>query len=143
MDVFVIITYAITLLWASQVVLVVKNPPANAGDIRGTGLIPGSGRSYGEGTGNPLQYSCLENPMDRGTCWATVQRIVESQRDGHHWNDLAHTYTTLKLLQYFLSKNVISVNILHGINYIFIYIFYLFLFMYFIYIVIIYTELIR
>ena len=84
MDVFVIITYAITLLWASQVVLVVKNPPANAGDRRGTGLIPGSGRSYGEGTGNPLQYSCLENPMDRGTCWATVQRIVESQRDGHH-----------------------------------------------------------
>ena len=42
---------------------VVKNPPANAGD---TGLIPGSGRSSGEGNGNPLQYSCLDNPMDRG-----------------------------------------------------------------------------
>ena len=46
-----------------QVALVVKNPPANAGDL---GLIPGSGRSPGEGNGNPLQYSCLENPMDQG-----------------------------------------------------------------------------
>ena len=79
MDVFVIITYAITLLWASQVVLVVKNPPANAGDRRGTGLIPGSGRSYGEGTGNPLQYSCLENPMDRGTWQATVHEVTKSR----------------------------------------------------------------
>ena len=52
-------------LWASQVVLVVKNPPANAGDVRDTGLIPGSGRSSGGGYGNPLWYSCLENPMDR------------------------------------------------------------------------------
>ena len=51
---------------ASQVVLVVKNPPANAGDVRDVGLIPGWGRSPGEGHGNPLQYSCLENPMDRG-----------------------------------------------------------------------------
>ena len=49
---------------ASQVVLVVKNPPANMGDIRDTGSIPGLGRSPGEGTSNPLQYSCLENPMD-------------------------------------------------------------------------------
>ena len=46
--------------------LVVKNPPANTGDIRDTGLIPGLGRSSGEGSGNPLQYSCLENPMDKG-----------------------------------------------------------------------------
>ena len=51
---------------ASQVVLVVKNPPANAGDIRDTGLIPGSGMSPGGGHGNRLQFSCLENPMDRG-----------------------------------------------------------------------------
>ena len=58
--------------WASQVALVVKNPPANAGDIRDMGSIPGSGRSPGEGHGNPLQYSCLENPMDRGAWWATV-----------------------------------------------------------------------
>ena len=47
---------------ASQMVLVVKNLPANAGDARDMGLIPGSGRSLGEGNGNPLQYSCLENP---------------------------------------------------------------------------------
>ena len=48
----------------SQMVLVVKNMPANAGDIRDAGLIPGWGRSLGGGSGNPLQYSCLENPMD-------------------------------------------------------------------------------
>ena len=47
---------------ASQVVLMVKNPPANAGDVREAGLIPGWGRSPGEGHGNPLQYSCLQNP---------------------------------------------------------------------------------
>ena len=51
---------------ASQVVLVVKNPPANAGDVRDVGSIPGSGRSLGGGNGNPLQYFCMENPMDRG-----------------------------------------------------------------------------
>ena len=50
---------------ASQVVLVVKNPPANAGDVRDLGSSPGSGRSPGGGHGNPLQYSCLENSMDR------------------------------------------------------------------------------
>ena len=54
------------ILWAFQVVLVVKNPLANAGDIRDMGSIPGSGRSPGEGNGNLLQYSCLENPMDTG-----------------------------------------------------------------------------
>ena len=54
---------------------VIKNPPANAGDV---GLIPGSGRSPGEGHGNPIQYSCLENPMDRGAWWATVHRVSKS-----------------------------------------------------------------
>ena len=49
----------------SQVVLVVWNPPANAGDVRDMGLIPGMERFPGEGNGNPIQYSCLENPMDR------------------------------------------------------------------------------
>ena len=53
--------------WASQVAIVVKNPPANAGDTRGMGLIPGLGRSPGKGNGHSLQYSCLGNPMDRGT----------------------------------------------------------------------------
>ena len=57
-----------------QLVLVVKNPPANAGDIRDTGSIPGSGKSPGEGNGNPLQYSCLENPTERGAWWATVHQ---------------------------------------------------------------------
>ena len=51
--------------WPSQVALVVKKPPANAGDTRDAGLIPGLGRFPGGGHGNPLQYSCLENPMDR------------------------------------------------------------------------------
>ena len=53
-------------VWAFQVVLVVKNLPANAGDVRGVGSIPGSGRSPGGGNGNPFQYSCLKKPMDKG-----------------------------------------------------------------------------
>ena len=57
---------------------VVKNPPANAGNIRDVGFIPGLGRSPGGGHGNPLQYSCLENPMDRGAWQATVYRVAES-----------------------------------------------------------------
>ena len=65
-------------LESSQVALVVKNPPANAVDVRGKGLIPGSGRSPGEEHGNPLQYPCLENPMDRGVWWATAHRVANS-----------------------------------------------------------------
>ena len=61
---------------ASQVALVVKNLPANAGDIRDMGSIPGLGRSPGGGYSNPLQYSYLENPMDRGVWWATVHRVT-------------------------------------------------------------------
>ena len=63
---------------ASQVVLVVKTLPANAGDIRDTGLILGSGRSLGGGHDNPLQYSCLESHMDLGAWQATVHRVAES-----------------------------------------------------------------
>ena len=63
----------------SQVVLVVKNLPANAGEIRDAGSILGWGRSPGGGNGNPLQYSCLENPMDRGTWWATVHGVAKSR----------------------------------------------------------------
>ena len=59
-------------MWASQVALVVQNLPASAGDVRDMGSIPGSGRSPGEGHGNSLQHSCLENPVDRGAWWATV-----------------------------------------------------------------------
>ena len=58
--------------------LVIKNPPTNTGDIRGTGSIPDSGRSPGGGHGNHLQYSSLENPMDRGAWWATVHRVAKS-----------------------------------------------------------------
>ena len=57
----------------------VKNLPANAGDTGDTDSIPGSGRSPGVGNGNPLQYSCLENPMDRGVWHATVHGITKSQ----------------------------------------------------------------
>ena len=58
---------------------VVKNPPASAGDARDAGLIPGLGRSPRGGNGNPLQYSCLENPTDRGAWWATVHGVAKSQ----------------------------------------------------------------
>ena len=63
-------------LGASQVVTVVKTPPANAGDLRDVGSIPGWGGSPGGGNGNPLQYSYLENPMDRGTWQATVHGVA-------------------------------------------------------------------
>ena len=59
--------------------LVVKNPPANAGDIRDEDSIPGLGRSPGEGHGNALQYSCLENPMDRGAWWAIAPGVAKSE----------------------------------------------------------------
>ena len=62
-----------------QMALVVKNLPANVGDIRDSGSIPGSGRSHGGGNGNLLQYSCLENTVDRGAWWATVHGVVKSQ----------------------------------------------------------------
>ena len=62
---------------ASQVTLMVKNPSVNAGEIRNTGWIPGLGKSPGEGHGNPLQYSCPDNPMDRGAQWATVHGVAK------------------------------------------------------------------
>ena len=65
------------VFWVSQVALVVKNWPVSAGDLRDAGLISGSGRSPGGGHGNPLQYSYLENPMDRGPWRATVQGATE------------------------------------------------------------------
>ena len=58
-----------------------KNLPANTGDVRDAGSIPGSGRSPGEGNGNLPQYSCLENPMDRGAWKATVNRVTKSSAD--------------------------------------------------------------
>ena len=77
--------------WVSQVALVTKLPPANAGDIWDAVLIPGLGRSPGRGHGNPLQYSCLENPMDRGAWWATVHRVAKNQTWLKWLNAHAHT----------------------------------------------------
>ena len=76
---------------ASQMLLVVKNLPAIAGDPRGVGSILGSGRSAGGGHGNLLQYSCLENPMDRGAWEATVHRVSKS-RTQLKWLSM-HTWT--------------------------------------------------
>ena len=70
------------------------NPPPSAGGIRDVGLVPGSGRSPGEGNGNPLQYSCLENPMDRGAWWATVHGVTKGQTPH------THTYTHTSVCQY-------------------------------------------
>ena len=72
-----IYTHAFT--GASQVPLVVKNPSANAGDVRDMGSIPGLGRSLREGNGYPFRDSCLENPMDRGAWQATVHGVAKSQ----------------------------------------------------------------
>ena len=66
----------------------VKNPPANAGDKRDAGLIPGSGRSPREGKGNPLQYSCWENSMDREAWWDGVHRVAKESDTTEH----AHTH---------------------------------------------------
>ena len=74
-----IVTYS--NVGASQVVLVVNNPPINTADIREMGSIPGSESSPGGGNGNPLQYSCLEKLMDKGAWWAT--QSIGSRRVGH------------------------------------------------------------
>ena len=74
-------------MWGFQVVLVVKNLPVNAGDVRDVGSIAGSGRSPGGGHSNPLQYSCLENPMDKGACQAIYS--IGSQRVRHDGSNLA------------------------------------------------------
>ena len=79
--------------WASQVGLVRKNPSANAGNIRVVGSIPGLRRSPGGGHGNTLQYSCLENPMDRGACQAVVRRVTKSRtRLSTHTHTHTHTH---------------------------------------------------
>ena len=73
---------------------VVKNPPAKTGDARDVGSIPGSGRSPGGGTGNSLQYSCLENSMDKGAWQATVHEVAKSWSDtAVHMCACAHTHT--------------------------------------------------
>ena len=76
----------------SQVALAVKNLPANAGDVRDVGSIPELGRSPGGGNGNPLQYSCLGNPTDRGAWWARVHGVAKS------WMRLSMPSSVLLLL---------------------------------------------
>ena len=99
--------------------LVVKNQPVNAGDTRDEGSIPGLGRSPGEGNGNPLQYSCLKSPVDRGAWWATVRGITKSwtrlKRLGMHvcvcrLFAIAHQWT-LGLFYTFVIMNSATVNI--------------------------------
>ena len=74
----------------------VKNPLANAGDLRDAGSIPELGGSPGGGYGHPIQYSCLENPIDRGAWWATVHRVTQSQTQIKQLN----TYTLISVLFY-------------------------------------------
>ena len=73
------LNFIVSKWWGFPAGSVVKNPPANAGDTGDLGLIPGLGRSPGEGNGNPLQYPCLEKLMDRGAWQATVHGITKSQ----------------------------------------------------------------
>ena len=82
-----------------MVALVVKNPPANAEDTRDEGSIPGLGRSPGEGNGSPLQYSCLENSMDRRAWWATVHGATKSRTRLSTHAGLIHTHMHVYVIQ--------------------------------------------
>ena len=84
-----------------------KEPSANAGDIRDAGAIPGSGRYPGGGLGNPLQYSCLENPMDRGAWWATVHGIAKSWTWLKRLSTLRHSVSLVLLMQVFPWLNAV------------------------------------
>ena len=79
--------------WATQVVLLVRKPPASAGDID-LGLIPGLGRSPGEGNGNPLWYSCWENPMNKGTWQATVYGVAKNRTRLKQISSQAYTFSS-------------------------------------------------
>ena len=86
--------HLLKVYWASQVAQVVNNPPANAEDIRDSGLIPGLERSPGGGHGNPLKYSCLENPKDRGAWVDTVHGVTKRQAELKQFNTHIHKYIT-------------------------------------------------
>ena len=91
------------IIWASQVVLVVKNPPADARDIRDAGSIPGLRRSPRGGNDDPFQYSRLKNPMDRGAWWVTVHGIAKSCI----WLSDRHTKTIFPTIHPSWEKHVI------------------------------------
>ena len=95
-------------VWAYQVVLVVKNLSANAGDIRDVGSISGSGRSPGGGHGNPLQYSCLEHPMDRGGWQATVHGVTKSQTWSKQLSTQQATYMILESESTFVTRLILA-----------------------------------
>ena len=102
----------ISVGWASQTALEVKNPPANAGDVRDVGLIPGLGRSPGGGHGHPPQYFCLENPMDRRAWWPAVHGVMKS------WiqlSNFAHmpVCSLCWLAAFYLSSSILSLYWLH------------------------------
>ena len=102
------------LVRASQLSLVVKNQTANAGDISDMGLIPGSGRSLGRGHGNPIQYSCLENLMDRGAWQALVHKVTKSQIQLKQFSIHALKIVVFKQVQVnWLRKLIILENFLH------------------------------
>ena len=90
---------------------VVKNPPVNAGGSREVGSIAGSGRSPGEGNGNPLHYSCLENSMGRRVWQATVHGVSESQT----WLSTAHTHTFYSLIDYVTLNKLLNLSL--GLNF--------------------------
>ena len=106
---------------ASQVALLVKNPPANAGDERDTGSIPGSGRSPGGGHGNPPQGSCLENTMDRGAWWTIIPRLSKesdktevTQYTGTHSSRyLGALHSIFPLLFQLTSRSAMGCAVLH------------------------------
>ena len=85
---------------------VVKTLPANTEDMRDSSLIPGLGRAPGEGNGKPLQYSCLENPTDRGARWATVHSITEGRKQlsTHTHTDQNSETITLSINHLFTCK---------------------------------------
>ena len=101
------------------VVLVVKNLPTSAGDIRDMASVPGLGRSSGGGHGNPLQYSCLENPMDRGAWLATVHRVAKSQTQLKPLCTARNLIIVILIVFYIISVGFNSMNFMVCFNWCF------------------------
>ena len=106
-------------VWAFQLALVVNNQPASVGDVRDNGSIPGQGRYHGGGHGNPLQYSCLENPTEGGAWQVTVHRVTELNMTGatphmHTYGQFITVYIKiikkLKQLEYLRTGNALYVS---------------------------------
>ena len=105
-----IYVYIYISIWVSQVALVVKNPPANAGDAKDMDSIPGLVRSPREGYVNPLKYSCLENPTVRWAWWATVHGVTKSQTQRKWLSMHAHTHTHTYICMYVCMYVCIYIN---------------------------------